>query len=109
MLFLPKTRTRRDSFPYGAHSNPCKENKALDFSQFTREGRLLPDVAHAGYVTPKAIQTAVISAVLAGHDLIGMDQTGMGNAAAFVLPVLHRLLAGPRGRSRALSITPTRE
>ncbi len=44
-----------------------------------------------------------------GHDLIGLAQTGTGKTAAFALPILHRLLRGPRGRVRALIISPTRE
>jgi superfamily II DNA/RNA helicase len=46
---------------------------------------------------------------MAGHDLIGTAQTGTGKTAAFVLPILHRLLSGPRRRVRALVVTPTRE
>ena len=46
---------------------------------------------------------------LDGHDLIGTAQTGTGKTAAFVLPILHTLLSGPRNRSRALIVTPTRE
>jgi len=44
-----------------------------------------------------------------GRDLIGLAQTGTGKTAAFVLPILQRLLKGPRGRLRALIISPTRE
>lgn len=44
-----------------------------------------------------------------GRDLIGLAQTGTGKTAAFVLPILQRLLQGPRGRVRALVISPTRE
>ena len=46
---------------------------------------------------------------MAGHDLIGTAQTGTGKTAAFVLPILHKLLTGPQKRTRALIITPTRE
>jgi ATP-dependent RNA helicase RhlE len=46
---------------------------------------------------------------LAGNDLIGTAQTGTGKTAAFVLPILHKLLNGPRRQTRALIITPTRE
>jgi ATP-dependent RNA helicase RhlE len=44
-----------------------------------------------------------------GRDLIGLAQTGTGKTAAFALPILERLLNGPRGRIRALIISPTRE
>jgi ATP-dependent RNA helicase RhlE len=44
-----------------------------------------------------------------GRDVIGLAQTGTGKTAAFVLPILHRLISGPGGRIRALIISPTRE
>jgi ATP-dependent RNA helicase RhlE len=47
--------------------------------------------------------------VLQGHDVVGLAQTGTGKTAAFVLPILHRLLQGPRGRVCALLLAPTRE
>src|SRR5205807_2622900 len=50
-----------------------------------------------------------IPAVLAGRDLIATAQTGTGKTAAFLLPILHQLLDLPRGTSRALIVTPTRE
>jgi len=47
--------------------------------------------------------------VLAGRDVMGLAQTGTGKTAAFALPILQRLINGPRGRVRALVIAPTRE
>jgi ATP-dependent RNA helicase RhlE len=44
-----------------------------------------------------------------GCDLIDLAQTGTGKTAAFVLPILQRLLASPRNDVRALIISPTRE
>lgn len=44
-----------------------------------------------------------------GRDVIGLAQTGTGKTAAFVLPILNRLIQGPRGGIRALIIAPTRE
>ena len=81
----------------------------MTFNHFELDSRLLPALADAGYQTPTAIQSATIPAALAGEDLIGTAQTGTGKTAAFVLPILHKLLSGPRGRVRALVITPTRE
>jgi len=63
----------------------------------------------AGYETATPIQEAAIPAALRGRDIIGTAQTGTGKTAAFVLPILHRLLDGPRGMPRALIVTPTRE
>ena len=61
------------------------------------------------YAEPTPIQAQSIPAVLAGRDLIATAQTGTGKTAAFLLPILHQLLAHPRGTTRALVITPTRE
>jgi ATP-dependent RNA helicase RhlE len=61
------------------------------------------------YVEPTPVQAQAIPAILAGRDLIATAQTGTGKTAAFLLPILHRLLAVPAGRTQALVITPTRE
>jgi ATP-dependent RNA helicase RhlE len=81
----------------------------VTFKEFNLDPRLLAAVARAGYATPTAIQEAAIPPALDGQDLIGTAQTGTGKTAAFVLPILHKLLSGPRGRTRALIISPTRE
>ena len=81
----------------------------MSFNQFQLDSRLQTGINRAGYTLPTPIQTAVIPVAMAGQDLIGTAQTGTGKTAAFVLPILHRLLNGPRGRSRALIVTPTRE
>ena len=61
------------------------------------------------YETATPIQEAAIPAALRGRDIIGTAQTGTGKTAAFVLPILNKLLDGPRGMPRALIVTPTRE
>ena len=66
-------------------------------------------IRSAGYVTATPIQEAAIPAALRGRDIIGTAQTGTGKTAAFVLPILNKLLDGPRGLPRALIVTPTRE
>jgi ATP-dependent RNA helicase RhlE len=66
-------------------------------------------VERAGYTAPTPVQEAAIPPALAGHDMIGTAQTGTGKTAAFVLPILQKLLSGPRNRTRALIIAPTRE
>jgi len=66
-------------------------------------------VKRAGYETATPIQEAAIPAALRGRDIIGTAQTGTGKTAAFVLPILQKLLDGPRGMPRALIVTPTRE
>ncbi len=61
------------------------------------------------YVEPTPIQAEAIPAILAGRDLIGTAQTGTGKTAAFLLPILHRLIDLPPGSARALIVIPTRE
>lgn len=81
----------------------------MNFNQFNLDSRLQAGITRAGYSEPTPIQEAAIPAALAGHDLIGTAQTGTGKTAAFVLPILHKLLNGPRRQTRALIVTPTRE
>jgi len=66
-------------------------------------------VRGARYSEPTPIQVRAIPPIMQGQDVIGLAQTGTGKTAAFALPILHRLLPGPRGRVRALVISPTRE
>ena len=70
-------------------------------------------IADAGYQTPTPIQEKAMPYVLAGRDLIGCAQTGTGKTAAFMLPILDRLLKVRRprhiGHPRALVLSPTRE
>ena len=70
-------------------------------------------VADAGYETPTPIQAQAIPSLLEGRDLIGIAQTGTGKTAAFMLPIIHRLVSERRKRSqghpRALVLSPTRE
>jgi ATP-dependent RNA helicase RhlE len=81
----------------------------LKFNTFSLDPKLEAGIASAGYSIPTPIQTQAIPKILQGHDLIGLAQTGTGKTAAFVLPMLHRLMKGPRRNPRALIIVPTRE
>src|SRR5437899_4678999 len=69
---------------------------------------LVRAVREMNYAEPTPIQAEAIPAILAGRDLIATAQTGTGKTAAFLLPILHRLLTQPRGPS-CLIVTPTRE
>ena len=62
-----------------------------------------------GFEVPTPIQRKAIPAILEGHDVIGLAQTGTGKTAAFGIPVLQRLMTGPRRQLRVLIIGPTRE
>ena len=80
----------------------------MPFASLGLAPQVVKGVRAAGYVDPTPIQRKAIPLILEGKDLIGAAQTGTGKTAAFVLPILTRLLGGPR-RLRALVLTPTRE
>ncbi|HDS1683831.1 TPA: DEAD/DEAH box helicase [Pseudomonas putida] len=81
------------------------------FSQFALHERLLKAVAELKFVEPTPVQAAAIPLALQGRDLRVTAQTGSGKTAAFVLPLLNRLvdLKGGRVEIRSLILLPTRE
>jgi ATP-dependent RNA helicase RhlE len=81
----------------------------MSFISFNLHPRISAGVKALGYDIPTPIQRQAIPPVLQGHDVMGLAQTGTGKTAAFVLPILERLMKGPRGVIRALVIAPTRE
>lgn len=81
----------------------------MNFNEFNLHRRVLAGVASAKYINPTPIQAKAIPAILQGRDVMGLAQTGTGKTAAFMLPILHRLMGGVSGRPRALVIAPTRE
>jgi ATP-dependent RNA helicase RhlE len=81
----------------------------VNFTEFNLDPRLLAGINQLGYLIPTPVQIKAIPPALSGIDLIGTAQTGTGKTAAFVLPILNKLISGPRRCARALIITPTRE
>jgi ATP-dependent RNA helicase RhlE len=81
----------------------------MSFQSFPLDPRIFAGIEAAGYAEPTPIQHEAMPPLLERRDLIGVAQTGTGKTAAFVLPILQRLIDGPRGRLRALILAPTRE
>ncbi len=81
----------------------------MDFRSFAFHPRILSGIEAAGYTHPTPIQQQAIPAILEGHDMIGVAQTGTGKTAAFMLPILHRLAERPGDHVRAVVLAPTRE
>ncbi len=81
----------------------------MSFETFNFHPSIMAGVRALGYVRPTPIQIQSIPPIMQGRDLIGLAQTGTGKTAAFVLPILQRLLPSPRDDVRALIISPTRE
>ena len=84
------------------------ENDEATFADLGLAPPLLDAIRDAGYDKPTPIQREAIPVALKGRDLIGLAQTGTGKTASFTLPIVQRMLGGPR-RTRALILTPTRE
>jgi len=81
----------------------------VPFSHFGLHPNLLRGVKDLGFTRPTAIQTDAIPSALAGRDLLACAVTGSGKTAAFLLPILHRLIYERRGTTRAAGLTPTCE
>ncbi len=98
----------------------------MPFRALNLSPQIVQAVRDAGYTEPTPIQVAAIPLISAGHDIIGIAQTGTGKTAAFVLPILMKLAeskqtvtqtdnaarnrqSGSDRRPRALVIAPTRE
>lgn len=89
----------------------------MSFSSFGLDPRLEKGVQALGFEEPTPIQSVTVPAALAGRDVLGSAETGTGKTAAYLLPLLQRLLASPArphtlastGAPRALILVPTRE
>ena len=81
----------------------------MSFSSFDLHPDLLRGVDRMGFTLPTPIQKDAIPPALEGRDVLACAMTGSGKTAAFLLPILHRLMPKRRGVTRALVITPTRE
>ena len=99
----PKTPADEATEPAGV-----PEAVVVGFDDLDLHESVLAAIRDAGYTTPTPIQRDAIPLARRGRDLIGLAQTGTGKTAAFTLPIIDRLIDGPR-RTRALILTPTRE
>jgi ATP-dependent RNA helicase RhlE len=81
----------------------------VPFTTFHLHPDLLKGIRELGFARPTPIQADAIPPGMAGRDVLACAQTGSGKTAAFLLPILHRLIGRPRRTTRALILTPTRE
>jgi superfamily II DNA/RNA helicase len=110
---------RRSSKPIKTTTNDQYVNKSTDlplevpyqaehtFRDFSLNQRIVESITSRGYVKPTPIQDQAIPIVMSGKDVIGLADTGTGKTAAFLLPLLHKMLRDPA--QKALIIVPTRE
>jgi superfamily II DNA/RNA helicase len=83
----------------------------LNFSEFNFDSRLQESIDSMGFNAPTPVQQQVIPLILSGKDVIASAQTGTGKTAAFLLPLIHKILTEPQDHHsiKALIIVPTRE
>ena len=81
----------------------------MPFTTLGLHADLLKGIRELGFARPTPIQAEAIPAGMSGRDVLACAQTGSGKTAAFLLPILHRLIGKPRRTTRALVLTPTRE
>ena len=77
------------------------------FSDFQIDARLLNNISQKGFENPTPIQDQSIPPALEGRDVIGIANTGTGKTAAFLIPIINKMLANPN--EKALILAPTRE
>lgn len=85
-----------------------KESKTA-FEDLKLNRQLLNAISEAGYEEPTPVQVQCIPLIMAGHDVLGIAQTGTGKTAAFILPLLMKLKYPQGDHVRALILSPTRE
>jgi ATP-dependent RNA helicase RhlE len=81
----------------------------LSFNDLKLHPSLLKGIKELGFARPTPIQADAIPPGLDGRDVLACAQTGSGKTAAFLLPILNKLIEKPRGTTRALVLAPTRE
>ncbi len=77
------------------------------FSDFKVEEHLKTNVINKGYINPTPIQDKAIPEILKGHDVVGIANTGTGKTAAFLIPLINKVLLGTN--EQVLVVAPTRE
>jgi len=115
----PRERSRSNGNRHGQYIDPTRFIKVANpvkleeyvskhkFADFDVDKRLMDNIKYKGYETPTPIQDQTIELGLDGKDVIGIANTGTGKTAAFLVPILHRLMTD-RG-TKALIVAPTRE
>src|SRR5262249_56961816 len=81
----------------------------MPFSGFGLDPSIVRATRELGFTRPTPVQREAIPPALAGRDVIACAMTGSGKTAAFLLPIMQRLLGKRLHRTRALVLTPTRE
>lgn len=104
----------RRFFPWSGqiqYLHPILKNHRLKFTEFGFDPRLMEGIDASGYEDATPVQEQVIPLVMQGKDVIASAQTGTGKTAAFLLPLIHKIISTPHEdhTNNALVVVPTRE
>ncbi len=77
------------------------------FADFAIDDKLKRNIEKKGYVAPTSIQDRVIPHILHGKDVVGIANTGTGKTAAFLIPLIDKVIKNPD--ESVLVVVPTRE
>jgi len=118
--YTRKPRERQNNKPkHGQYIDPARFVKVAtpisneeyvpkhQFSDFEVDSRLSANIHQKGYISPTPIQDQTIELGLGGKDIVGIANTGTGKTAAFLVPILNRLMTDRN--AKALIVAPTRE
>ena len=81
----------------------------ITFTDLKLNKQLVSAVEDLNYTTPSPIQIKAIPLIMAGHDVLGIAQTGTGKTAAYLLPMLMKIKYAQGNTPRGLVLAPTRE
>jgi ATP-dependent RNA helicase RhlE len=81
----------------------------MTFEEFNFHPDIMKGIRDMRYEVPTPIQEQSIPPAMEGKDVIANAQTGSGKTAAFILPLMHRIIDMPEGKTRVLVLAPTRE
>jgi len=109
-----KNNASDESISSSRYTNKAMEQKeeapyvpTHTFADFALNDRLKQNIIARGYTTPTPIQDQAIPVLLEGRDVIGIANTGTGKTAAFLLPLINKIMTNPE--EKALILVPTRE
>jgi len=111
--FHPRTQPRQsiNSSHYVNRAQPQVIEESYSathqFNDFPIDARLKQNIVQRGYKEPTPIQDQTIPHILAGRDVVGIANTGTGKTAAFLIPLLDKIIRNPS--EKILIMVPTRE
>ncbi|GGK84806.1 DEAD/DEAH box helicase [Rufibacter glacialis] len=103
------TEETRAEAPEEEAQEPEEEAPQASFEDFKLNKQLLTAIAELGFQKPTPVQQQTIPLAMAGHDVMGIAQTGTGKTGAYVLPLLMKVKYAQGKHPRALILAPTRE